>query len=212
MDAVLFDLDNTLYPESSMLGAELSRRINKYAADFIGVSEEEALRLRESEKKQYGTTMRWLVQRYGLSDLHHYIEAVHPVNVGDFISKDGELRVFLDSLPVPRSILTNSPASHARRVLRYLEIEDCFEHVFDLNYSSFRGKPHRETYESVLNAIDRRAPEVMFVDDVPSYLTGFRALGGAAVLVDEEGTKVLDDPEIRVVRHVGEILELLGSG
>jgi len=208
---ILFDLDNTLYPESSLLGAELSRRINKYAADFIGVSEEEALRLRESEKKQYGTTMRWLVQRYGLSDLHHYIESVHPANVGDFIPKDGELRVFLDSLPVPKSILTNSPASHARRVLRYLEIEDCFEHVFDLDYSSFRGKPHRETYESVLSAIDRRAPEVMFVDDVPSYLTGFRALGGMAVLVDEEGTKELDDPEIRVVRHVGEIVELLRS-
>lgn len=206
---ILFDLDNTLYPESSPLGRELSRRINKYAADYIGVSEEEALRLRRSETKQYGTTMRWLAQRYGLTDLNHYIESVHPENVGDFIEKDEVLKHFLHRLKLPKSILTNSPGSHARRVLQYLEIEDCFESVFDLNYSSYRGKPHRETYEAVLTAINRSASEVMFVDDVPSYLMGYRELGGVAVLVDEMGTKTIDDPEVRVVRKVTEIAGLL---
>lgn len=208
---ILFDLDNTLYPESSLLGAELGRRINKYAAEYIGISEEEALRLRRTEMKEYGTTMRWLVQRYGLSDLRHYIETVHPENVEDFIAKDAGLKGFLDSLPVPKSILTNSPTSHARRVLRHLEIEECFEHVFDLDYSSFRGKPHRETYESVLEAIGKRAQEVMFVDDVPSYLMGFRRLGGVAVLVDETGTKTIDDPDIPIVRKVTEITRLLDA-
>lgn len=206
---ILFDLDNTLYPESSPLGPELSRRINKYAADFIGVSEAEALRLRRSEMKEYGTTMRWLVQRYGLADLPHYIESVHPENVGDYLSKNPALRPFLESLPTPLSILTNSPESHARRVLAYLEIADCFEHVFDLGYSSFRGKPHRETYQSVLDAIGKQAHEVMFVDDVPSYLLGFLELGGVAVLVDEEGTKQVSDPQIRVVRSVHEIAQLV---
>ncbi|HUX21753.1 MAG TPA: HAD-IA family hydrolase [Spirochaetia bacterium] len=208
---ILFDLDNTLYPESSPLGRELSRRINKYAADFIGVSEEEALRLRRAETKQYGTTMRWLAQQYGLTDLNHYIESVHPLNVGDFIQKDEELKLFLHGLTLPMSVLTNSPASHARRVLEYLEIEDCFERVFDLNYSSFRGKPHRETYESVLAAIDRSPAEAMFVDDVPSYLLGYREIGGVAVLVDETGTKIMDDPEVLRVRKVTEIARLLDA-
>lgn len=206
---VLFDLDNTLYPESSPLGTELSRRINKYAADFIGVSEEEAQGLRRVETKRYGTTMRWLAQRYGLTDLQHYIETVHPENVGDFIQKDPALKEFLGKLGLPKSILTNSPASHAHRVLEYLEIEDCFESVFDLDYSSFRGKPHRETYESVLASIDKPASEVMFVDDVPSYLMGYREIGGVAVLVDEMGNKSIDDPEVRVVRKVTDILNFL---
>lgn len=103
---ILFDLDNTLYPESSPLGRELSRRINKYAADFIGVSEDEARRLRRTEAKHYGTTMRWLAECYGLTDLEHYIESVHPQNIGDFIDKDDEVRNFLHSLELPKSILT----------------------------------------------------------------------------------------------------------
>lgn len=208
---ILFDLDNTLYPESSALGAELSRRINKYAADYLGVSEEEALRLRRTETKQYGTTMRWLVERHGLTDLEDYFKTVHPPNVGDFIPKNDALKGFLDSLPLPKSILTNSPAIHAHRVLEHLEIQDCFEHVFDLNYSSYRGKPHRTTYESVLEAIGKEAPEVMLVDDVPSYLMGFREVGGMAVLLDEGGTKGVEDPQIRIVRSLSEIPRLLES-
>ncbi len=208
---ILFDLDNTLYPESSALGSELSRRINHYAAGYLGVSEDEALELRRSESKSYGTTMRWLAECHGLTDLEGYIESVHPENVGDYIEKDDELKTFLSSLPVPASILTNSPASHAHRVLEYLEIEDCFEHVFDLNYSSFRGKPHRETYERVLREIGHRPSEVMFVDDVLTYLLGYRELGGFAVLVDESGTKRIEDPAIKKVRKVTEILPLLDA-
>lgn len=208
---ILFDLDNTLYPESSALGSELSRRINLYAANYLGVSEDEALKLRRSESKNYGTTMRWLAQCHGLTDLEGYIESVHPENVGDYIEKDEELKAFLGSLPLPASILTNSPASHAHRVLEYLEIEDCFEHVFDLNYSSFRGKPHRATYEKVLQEIGHRASEVMFVDDVPTYLLGYREIGGVAVLIDESGSKHIEDPAVKRVHKVTEILPLLDA-
>lgn len=206
---ILFDLDNTLYPESSPLGAELSRRINKYAADFLGIGEEEALRLRRTEMRPYGTTMRWLTECYGLDDLEGYFEAVHPVNVEDFIPRNEGLKAFLQSLRLPKSILTNSPASHAQRVLRHLDIEECFEHVFDLAFSSYRGKPHHDTYRLVLARIDRDPEEVLFVDDVPSYLAGFREIGGMAVLIDESGTKEVSDPQITVVRRLTDIARLL---
>lgn len=49
----------------------------------------------------------------------------------------------------------------------------------------------------------------MFVDDVPVYLAGYRELGGVAVLVDEMGTKTMDDPEVLRVRKVTEIAGLL---
>lgn len=208
---LLFDLDNTLYPESSPLGAEIERRINGYAARYLGVSEQEADRLRQTEKMAYGTTMRWLSERHGMSDVEDYIEAVHPENVGDFIEKNRGLKALLESIPLPKSILTNSPPIHAHRILRYLDIEDCFEHVFDLAFSSYRGKPHPETYRSALAAIGKRAEEVAFIDDIPGYLSGFKALGGVAVLIDETGSKHVDDPEIKVVGDLSELPRLLAS-
>ena len=72
----LVDLDNPLYPEASALGAELSRRINQYAAEYLGVSEQEALRLRRTEARNYGTTMRWLVEEHGHAAIY-FAEHTH---------------------------------------------------------------------------------------------------------------------------------------
>lgn len=208
---ILFDLDNTLYPESSPLGPELSRRINAYAAEYLGVSLEEAERLRQSEMRPYGTTMRWLMIRYGLSDLNDYIERIHPEDVAPFIPRDARLPELLDSIAQPKSILTNSSRSHAGRVLRHLGIEDRFEHVFDLGYSNFRGKPHRETYEQVLDSIGRRPHEVLFVDDIPDYIRGFTDIGGRAVLVDEMDRHTGELPGLPSIHTLFELPPLIAS-
>ena len=59
--AILFDLDNTLYPATASMEKDIVRRMNQYAAKLVGVSVEEVIALRQERMKRYGTTLEWLM-------------------------------------------------------------------------------------------------------------------------------------------------------
>ncbi|WP_319558769.1 HAD-IA family hydrolase [Marispirochaeta sp.] len=184
---ILFDLDNTLYPESSILGERFEKGINSFVARYLGISEEEARRQRRERRREFGTTLQWLTQVHNFTDIDNYMDAVHPKNMKKYLEKNPALTRIVRSLPVKRSILTNSPREHAERVLSYLEIIDQFEHIFDLRYNNFIGKPDPGVYQRILTKIDRSPEETLFVDDIPGYLEPFRRIGGHALLIDELG-------------------------
>ena len=182
---ILFDLDNTLYPASSSLGTHFEESINDYVARLLAVSPAEALRLRREEARPYGTTLRWLIEVHDFDRIDDYMAAVHPVDIAGYLEPNPGLGSILRSIPVPRSILTNSPAEHALRVLDFFGIADAFEHVFDLRYNSFVGKPDKSVYTRILDAVGHTPEETLFIDDVPGYLEPFREIGGHTLLIDE---------------------------
>lgn len=51
---ILFDMDNTLYPESSGLAEEMNRRINLFVADHLNTDYESAERLRRENLRSTG--------------------------------------------------------------------------------------------------------------------------------------------------------------
>jgi putative hydrolase of the HAD superfamily len=184
---LIFDLDNTLYPSSSSLAAEMHERMTGFVAEHLGLPRESAQILRQDGFRRYGTTLRWLQLEAGLAEPDRFLDYVHPENLVDFLPPTPDLRRLLDSLPLPKSILTNAPRSHALRVLRHFGIEDCFGQVFDLQWNRYEGKPQRAAYERPLSALGIGADEAVFIDDVPDYLATFAAMGGNCVLVDESG-------------------------
>ncbi|MFQ3621450.1 MAG: HAD-IA family hydrolase [Spirochaetales bacterium] len=187
IQAILFDLDNTLYPASSGLDREIDRRMTVFTARYLGIPEKLAHALRKSDAKTYGTTLLWLRKVYGFHDIEEYIKEVHPLNVEDFISYDPRLETLLKSLPYPKAILTNSPIEHAERVLKCLKIGSYFDAVFDIRSNRFKGKPYPEAYVRAVNFFGKKIEDVLFVDDLPNYLQAFQHLGGKGVLIDEEG-------------------------
>jgi putative hydrolase of the HAD superfamily len=56
--AILFDLDNTLYPASSGVMQQLDRRIGEYVQERLGLSSDEATALKRHYYATYGTTLR----------------------------------------------------------------------------------------------------------------------------------------------------------
>ncbi len=211
---ILFDVDNTLYPESSILGARFEEAINHYTAGFLGVSDDEARTMRKTRGKAYGTTLQWLMQVYGFDKIDEYMDAVHPKDMDRYLKKNPDLKKILGDIPVPRSILTNSPKEHALRVLEYLEILDQFERVFDLRYNNLQGKPDPAVYTRILAEIDHPAEEVLFIDDVPSYLAPFQAMGGHVLLIDELNRRTeADYPVIRQIEELPIFIEkTFGTG
>jgi len=190
---LLCDLDQTVYPASSGLLASIARRMTRFVSDFLQVGPEEATVTRRELSARYGTTVLGLLERHGLGDPAGYMAYVHDLDVSSFLEPDPELRAALLSLPCPAAILTNSPAEHARRVLDRLAIADCFEHIFDIRFNNYRGKPELSAYKRVLEVIGMAAEEVLFVDDRPDYLLPFRNLGGRVVLCAENGGRGGED-------------------
>lgn len=203
ISCLLFDLDNTIYPASSGLGTTMDLRMSQFVSNLLGLSLEEGARLRHQGYERYGTTLRWLQVEQGLTDSHAFMEAVHPADVMNHLAPDPALRVLLDSIPLEKAILTNSPRAHADRILSYLEISDCFAGIHDLVSNGYVGKPHASAYETALGALGWQVDKVLFLDDVPAYLEGFRKLGGHCLLVDEAGKYPnANFPRIRTIHEL----------
>ncbi|MDR1318688.1 MAG: HAD-IA family hydrolase, partial [Treponema sp.] len=185
---LLFDLDNTLYSLHHGLEEKVGRRMREYTAAYLGISPEEAWRLRLEWAGAYGTTLEWLMAEKGFTDPDSYLAAVHPEDEAENLPPDPELGAFLKAIPLPKAILTNSPREHADRILARLALGDIFTHIFDIRETAFKGKPNRKVFERALSILGVKAGETLFIDDNPRYVTGFTALGGRSLLLDEDDT------------------------
>jgi putative hydrolase of the HAD superfamily len=180
--AVLFDLDNTLYPASSGLMKSVDTRITEYVQKLLGIDLEEAQSLRKQYFADYGTTLRGLEHHHQV-DAEDYLTYVHDVAMESFLASDAELDRLLSMLTLTKAIFTNAPAEYARRVLRALGIERHFERVFDIRFSGFRPKPDPAVYDSVLAALDIAGPQAVLIEDTWHNLIPARALGMTTILV-----------------------------
>jgi putative hydrolase of the HAD superfamily len=209
---LLFDLDETLYPSSSGMVSEISRRMTSYVSRLLNLDEDSAARIRRALSRKHGTTLTGLMSEHDFNDPESYLEFAHPVDVERYLRKDPELVAALAAITQPKSILTNAPAEHARRILEHLEIESFFERIFDIRMSDFRGKPERGVYLRVLADLKRKASEVLFIDNRLDYLLAFREIGGRVVRVSDrsqEGEETYGVPRIAHVKELPEFLARL---
>ncbi|KAG2603563.1 uncharacterized protein LOC120709381 isoform X2 [Panicum virgatum] len=128
-DCLLFDLDDTLYPFTSGIAADIAKNIRDYMVHKLGVDESVSLELCVLLYKQYGTTMaglRAVGYQFDYDDFHSF---VHGRLAYDKIKPDPVLRNILLSLPIRKVVFTNGDRIHASRALKRLGIEDCFERV-----------------------------------------------------------------------------------
>lgn len=214
IQALLFDLDNTLYPASERMEDDIILRMNDYTARLIGLSLEESIALRRERMPAYGTTLEWLMAEYGFNDPDDYFNYVHPEGEEEALHADEGLAAFLDSLPPRKYVFTNAPMEHADRVLRKLAIEGRFRRIFDIRFNGLRGKPHAEAVDRVLAAVKAdcgASPrETLFIDDVPRYVRGFQERGGHGVLIDQSGRHGATGlPTIRLLPELGPYLQTI---
>ena len=184
ISAVLFDLDNTIYPASSGVMKGIDVRITEYVQNLLGLEVEQARELRQRYYRTYGTTLNGLQRHHGV-DAEDYLGHVHDLAIESFLTSDAELDQLLSELTATKAIFTNSPAEYARRVLRAMGIERHFAHVFDIRFSGFRPKPDPVVYQSVLDALGVAGTAAILVEDSPQNLPPARALGMTTILVGE---------------------------
>jgi len=206
---LLVDLDETLYPASSGIVEEISRRMTRYVSRYLKLDEDRAARLRRELSQKHGTTLTGLITEHNFNDPEAYLEFAHPTDVGRYLHKDPELAVALSSVDLPKSILTNAPREHALRILEYLEIAHLFERIFDIRTNDFRGKPEKDVYHRVLSELNRKATEVLFIDNRIDYLLSFQEIGGKILWVDEEDPKMSPPGGVPRIAHIKELPDFL---
>ena len=185
VEHLIFDLDNTLYPSSGNMDKGITQRMMNFVASFFDVSYEEAVKIRAEHIRDFSTTLEWL-RSEGLTDVESYFSAVHPPYEADELEENPSLRPFLESIRIPKIILTNAPSEHAERVLEKLRVRDLFTAVCDIRTSGLLGKPYPQAFRSALKKCGGTIENTLFIDDMKKYTDGFAALGGTAVLTGDK--------------------------
>lgn len=128
-DALLFDMDDTLYSSKIGIGQALKKNIDDFIMEKFGFSQSEASSLRIELFSKYGSSLAGLRALGHDIDADEYHSVVHGRLPYHLIKPDPELRNLLLSINQRKIIFTNSDRVHAMKVLDQLGIRDCFEQI-----------------------------------------------------------------------------------
>lgn len=183
---IFFDLDDTLYPNSTGLWQAIRERMNLYMRDKLGMPEKDVPLLREQYFKMYGTTLRGLQARHNV-DAQDFLAFVHDLPLKDYLTPDPIQRDVIASLPTRNLIFTNADVPHARRVLAVLNLDDLFEVVVDVNAMSPYCKPNPESFAIAMDLADEPDPrKCVMIDDLPRTTRAALDAGMASLLYGTE--------------------------
>jgi pyrimidine 5'-nucleotidase len=186
-NTIFFDLDATLYPESSGLWQIIRERIDLYMQERLGLPIDTIPELRHDLFTRYGTTLKGLQANYNI-DQHDYLDFVHDLPLEERLAPDPQLRQMLLSLPHRRWIFSNSDHAHIMRVLNRLGIADCFEGIIDIFAQAPYCKPQVEAFQKALDIVGGApARACAFLDDSLDNIATAKECGFFSILVGENG-------------------------
>lgn len=209
-EAWVFDLDNTLYPASSNLFAQIDEKMTRFIADFLDFDIDEANRLRKNYFREHGTTMRGMMDRHGMEP-GDFLAYVHDIDLGS-ITPDPALGEALGRIPGRKIIFTNGPQAHARRVMDRLAIGHHFEAVFDIIEADYVPKPEPRAYEALIRRHRLQPGKSVMVEDLARNLAPAANMGMTTVWVRSENDWDMEPPESECVHHVvDDLVQWLGE-
>lgn len=180
---LLFDLDDTLYTNTSGLFGEVRQRIEAWLMQALDIPLETAQTLRREYHLRYGTTMAGLLHHHPEADVEDYLETVHRVDVTKYLHPAPELGAMLERLPAGKVVFTNAITSWAERILERLEIREHFERIVDVRDVGYLAKPRPEAYEQLLALLHVDGADCVLLDDQAPNLQTAAQFGMHTILV-----------------------------
>lgn len=177
----VFDLDNTLYPPSARLFAQIELRMSAWVMRTLGVDAAEADRLRHHYWTKYGTTLTGLMREHGVDPAPYLID-VHDISLAT-LQPDANLAARIRALPGRRIVYTNGSAPYAKRVLAARGLAGLFDAVYGVENAGFQPKPERAAFEAVFTADGLNPAHAAMFEDDPRNLAAPHAMGMRTVHV-----------------------------
>ncbi len=209
-EAWVFDLDNTLYPATCDLFAQVDQRIRDYVATFLGLPADDAYRLQKQYFREHGTTMCGMMHHHGM-DPGPFLEYVHDIDLTP-VPPSPRLASALARLPGRKFVFTNGSAHHAERVMDRLGVRDHFEAVFDIVDAGYLPKPAPAVYAALVERHNLHPPKTVMVEDIVRNLTPAAVLGMTTVWVRNDSRWGLEGgDEARVHYVVDDLVDWLSA-
>lgn len=178
----VFDLDNTLYPRTCNLFAQIDKLITHYVMDVTKLPFDEARVLQKTYYREHGTTLRGLMDTHGI-DPDHFLSKVHAIDYSPVEAHPGLIEA-IRALPGRKFIFTNADTGHAKAVIGRLGgDEGMFDGIFDIRGAAFEPKPLRKPYDALLAAHGIDATRAAMFDDLEKNLLVPHEIGMRTVQV-----------------------------
>ena len=179
----LFDLDNTLFDSTASVFPEIHKRMATFISERLHMDFEKAAALQHAYWREFGATFLGLERLHGI-DPEEFFYKTHTFDLESVIRpivSRARLRETLGHLRGRKVILTNGPYAYAERVIKFLQVEDCFEEIISPEVmripGAWRCKPQRDAIAFSLARSRGVAEETVLVDDGLSNLKSAKALG-----------------------------------
>jgi putative hydrolase of the HAD superfamily len=188
IDAWVFDLDNTLYPQATGLWRQIDERIRTYVERVLSLNREEAEAVQRGYYERYGATLRGLMIEHGVSP-DEFLEFVHDIDHSP-LTPDPALANAIARLPGRHFILTNGSRRHAEKIAAALGFTGSeFEDIFDIVWARHLPKPAPEVYDQLVASTGIRPAHTAMFEDLARNLIVPQRLGMTTVLVVPPGTR-----------------------
>ncbi|KAM7280760.1 hypothetical protein ACFE04_007894 [Oxalis oulophora] len=198
-NCLIFDLDDTLYPANTDFAQALKKNIDDFLIEKCGFGKDKASSLRVELFKSHGSTLAGLrALGYDIS-ADDYHSVVHGRLPYELIKPNTHLRSLLRSINQRKIIFTNSDRIHAKKALKRLGIEDCFDQIIcfetmnpNLSKSTRPDefpvllKPSMDAFKLALRAADVDPRCTLFFDDNVQNIAAASASGLRTTLVGKK--------------------------
>lgn len=196
----LFDLDNTLHDASHAAFALLDASMNDYIERELGLGPEQADHLRRHYWRRYGATLLGLERHHGVRAAH-FLEHTHRLpGLEDRLRSHVHDRAAIRQLPGRKILLTNAPASYARRVLVALGLAGSFDAVVSIEdmrmFGQLRPKPDARMLQWLLARLKLRPQHCVLVEDTLAHQRAARQLGMRTVWMQRYLKSNVHGPEV----------------
>ena len=181
VDAWVFDLDNTLYPQDSGLWPQIEERITLFLIEHSGLDGASARALQRYYYHRHGTTLRGLVDEDGIRP-SDFLDFVHDIDRSG-LPPNPSLGIEIARLPGRKLIFTNGSRHHALRTIEQLGFSELFEDAFDIVAAGLIPKPADAAYQAFFEAHRVDPARAAMFEDIAKNLIAPKARGMATVLV-----------------------------
>ena len=208
----VFDLDNTLYPVTEKLLAQIDQHMGSFVANFLNVDATEARRIQKTYFRKYGLTLRGLMLHHGLDPVRYYDEMT-PLDLTQ-VDPHPALADALRGLRGRKVIYTNASAHHAEMVLDRLGMVDVFDGIYDIAAAEYVPKPAIESYRILCERHDIDPSHAAMIDDIARNLEPAATLGMTTVWMRTGAEWAQDvEPEAYIDHIIGDLLHWVrGAG
>lgn len=180
----VFDLDNTLYPASCDLFAQIDVRMTEFVGTYLDLEPVEARALQKHYYSTYGTTLAGMMRHHDLKP-RRFLDYVHDID-HSALPVLPALREALLALPGRKLVFTNGSVRHAEGVTRAMQIEDVFDGMFGIEEMDYQPKPAQAAFDRFVTEHSVDPKNAVFFEDLSRNLAPAHAMGFATVLVHSD--------------------------